>query len=275
MKCIAGCSRLYDKNLSVRTGGKIGVTSLKSAREIELMQQAGIVVAEVLQLLREHTKPGVTTAELDKAAQAHTIAKGATCAFKGYHGFPASVCISVNDEVVHGIPGSRRIVDGDVVSLDFGVKLNNYFADAAITVLVGNVTEEARKLVQVTHESLERAIEKMVPGNRLSDIGRTVQEYVEGSGFSVVRQFVGHGIGRKMHEDPKVPNYVEERGEGTDLVFREGLVLAVEPMVNCGTYEVKILKNGWTVVTKDGRLSAHSEHTIAVTGQGPRVLTQI
>lgn len=249
------------------------MTSLKSAREIDLMHQAGKVVAEVLQLLREHTKPGVTTQELDRLAETHTRALGAMCAFKGYRGFPASVCISVNEEVVHGIPGPRRIVDGDVVSLDFGVKLNNYYADAALTVLVGNVTEEARKLVAVTQESLQRAIARMVSGNRLSDISRAVQDYVEDNGFSVVRQFVGHGIGRKMHEDPKVPNFVEEPRQGTDLVLREGLVLAVEPMVNCGTFEVRILRNGWTVVTRDGRLSAHSEHTVAVTAEGPRVLT--
>jgi methionyl aminopeptidase len=253
----------------------MAVTSLKSAREIELMRQAGRVVAEVLGLLRERTVPGVTTAELDRLAEAHTKARGAICAFKGYRGFPASACISVNEEVVHGIPGPRTIVDGDVVSIDFGVKLDNYFGDAALTVLVGNVTEEARRLVAVTEESLQRAIRKMVPGNRLSDVSRAVQDYVESNGFSVVRQFVGHGIGRKMHEDPKVPNYVEQRGQGGGLVLREGLVLAVEPMVNCGTYGVRILKNGWTVVTADGRLSAHAEHTIAVTENGPRVLTQL
>ena len=253
----------------------MAVTSLKSAREIELMRQAGRVVAEVLGLLRERTAPGVTTAELDRLAEAHTKARGAICAFKGYRGFPASACISVNEEVVHGIPGPRAIVDGDVVSVDFGVKLDNYFADAALTVLVGNVTEEARRLVAVTEESLERAMQKMVPGNRLSDVSRAVQDYVESNGFSVVRQFVGHGIGRKMHEDPKVPNYVEERGQGAGLVLREGLVLAVEPMVNCGACDVRTLKNGWTVVTADGRLSAHAEHTIAVTENGPRVLTQL
>lgn len=251
------------------------MTSLKSAREIELMRQSGRVVAEVLQLLRERTKVGVTTAELDAMAVEATQSKGAVCAFKGYLGFPASVCISVNEEVVHGIPGPRKVVDGDVVSIDFGVKMNNYCADAALTVLVGNVTEEARRLVQVTEESLQRAIAVMVPDKRLSDVGRAVQQYVESNGFSVVRQFVGHGIGRRMHEDPKVPNYVEARGQGSNLVLREGLVLAVEPMVNCGTYDVKVLKNGWTVVTRDGRLSAHFEHTIAVTDAGPRVLTLV
>lgn len=249
------------------------MTSLKSAREIELMRQAGQVVAQVLELLRERTRVGVTTAELDALAEEYARSRGAVCAFKGYHGFPASVCISINEEVVHGIPGPRKVVDGDVVSIDFGVKLNNYFADAALTVLVGAVTEEARRLAQVTEESLQRAIAVMVPDRRLSDIGRVVQQYVESNGFSVVRQFVGHGIGRRMHEDPKVPNYVEARGRGSDLVFREGLVLAVEPMVNCGTFEVKVLDNDWTVVTRDGRLSAHFEHTIAVTDAGPRVLT--
>jgi methionyl aminopeptidase len=185
------------------------------------------------------------------------------------------VCISINEEVVHGIPGPRRIEEGDLVSIDFGVKLENYYADAAVTVPVGSVTEEARRLAEVTEEALRRAIVKMVPGNRLSDIGRAVQQHAETNNFAVVRQFVGHGIGRKMHEDPKVPNFVEERGRGTDLVLREGLVLAVEPMVNAGTFEVKVLKNGWTVVTRDGRLSAHSEHTVAVTKDGPRVLTEL
>jgi methionyl aminopeptidase len=251
------------------------VTSLKSAREIDLMRQAGQVVAEVLQLLCENALPGVTTAELDNLAEVRTRARGAKCAFKGYLDFPANVCISLNEEVVHGIPGPRTIADGDLVSIDFGVKMNNYFGDAARTVLVGAVSDEARKLVQVTEESLRRAIEQMVPGKRLSDVGRAVQDYVESNGFSVVRQFVGHGIGRKMHEDPKVPNYVEERGQGSDLTLREGLVLAVEPMVNCGTHEVRILKNGWTVVTKDGRLSAHAEHTVAVTADGPQVLTKL
>jgi methionyl aminopeptidase len=251
------------------------VTSLKSAREIELMRQAGQVVAEVLQLLAENTVPGVTTAELDNLAEVRTRARGGRCAFKGYHGFPANVCISLNEEVVHGIPGPRKIAHGDVVSLDFGVKLHNYVADAARTVLVGSVSDEAKRLVQVTEESLQRAIQQMVPGNRLSDVSRAVQDYVESNGFSVVRQFVGHGIGRRMHEDPKVPNYVEERGQGSDLTLREGLVLAIEPMVNCGTYEVRTLKNGWTVVTKDGRLSAHAEHTVAVTADGPQVLTML
>jgi len=252
------------------------VTSLKSAREIKLMRQAGEVVARVLQLLREQVRAGLTTGELDELAEECARSHGAQCAFKGYRGFPANACISVNEEVVHGIPGSRRIVNGDLVSIDFGVKMNNYFADAAVTVPVGEVTEEARRLTQVTEEALQRAIEKMVPGNRLSDIGRTVQDYVEENGFSVVRDFVGHGIGRKMHEDPKVPNYVEEdRTPGSDLVLREGLVLAIEPMVNCGTWEVKTLGNGWTVVTRDGRLSAHSEHTVAVTRDGPQVLTAL
>ena len=251
------------------------MTSLKSAREIELMSQAGRVVAEVLQLLREHTKPGVRTDELDALAGEYARSKGATCAFKGYRGFPANVCVSINQEVVHGIPGPRKIAQGDVVSIDFGIKLNNYFGDSAITVAAGEITDEARKLIRVTEESLQRAIEQMVPGNRLTDVGRAVQQHAESNGFSVVRDFVGHGIGRRMHEDPKVPNFVEERGQGSDLVFREGLVLAIEPMVNCGTHEVSVSKDGWSVTTRDQKLSAHFEHTVAVTRKGPRVLTKV
>ncbi len=251
------------------------MTSLKSAREIELMRQAGRVVAEALDLIREHAKVGVTTAELDAIAEEHALSRGAACAFKGYRGFPASVCASINEEVVHGIPGTRTLADGDIVSIDFGVKLNNYYGDAAVTVPVGNVNAEARKLMRVTEESLQHAIARMVPGNRLSDVSRAVQQHAESNGFSVVRQFVGHGIGRKMHEDPKVPNFVETSDEGTDLTLREGLVLAIEPMVNCGTYEVNILRNGWTVVTSDGRLSAHFEHSVVVTRDGPEVLTKL
>ena len=239
------------------------------------MRQAGRLVAEVLQLLRERTVVGVTTAELNALAEEYARSRDAKCAFKGYRGFPAGVCLSVNEEVVHGIPGPRRIEDGDIVSIDFGIKLNNYYSDAAITVPVGNVTDEARKLIRVTEESLQRAIARMIPGNRLSEVSAAVQKHAEANGFSVVRQFVGHGIGRRMHEDPKVPNYVEEPGEGTDLVLREGLVLAIEPMVNCGTFKVKVLGNGWTVVTRDGRPSAHYEHTVAVTSDGPRVLTEL
>lgn len=239
------------------------------------MRRAGQVVAETLELLRAKTRVGVTTGELDVLAAENVRKHGATCAFKGYRGFPASLCVSINEEVVHGIPGTRVIAEGDVVSIDFGVKLDNYYGDAAITVPVGEVGEEARKLLQVTEEALVLGTREMVDGRRLSDIGRAVQQHVESNGFSVVRQFVGHGIGRKMHEDPKVPNYVEAPGEGTDLTLRTGLVLAVEPMVNCGTYQVKVLKNGWTVVTRDGRLSAHFEHTVAVGSDGPEVLTRL
>ena len=250
------------------------MTSLKSAREIDLMRKAGEIVGQVLQLLRENAKPGVSTAELDELAAEYTRSKGAVCAFKGYRGFPGSACISINEEVVHGIPGKRKIAEGDLVSIDFGVKLRNYYGDAATTVMVGEVSDEARKLTQVTEESLRRAIAMMLPGNRLSDVGRAVQDYVEENGFAVVRDYVGHGIGRRLHEDPRVPNYVEEKTPGSDPMLREGLVLAIEPMVNCGTWEVETLANGWTVVTKDGRLSAHFEHSVAVTRNGPRVLTE-
>jgi len=242
----------------------------KSRAEIEKMRRSGLIVADTLTKLRLMVEPGISTLELDAAAESNIRSAGAIPTFKGYHGFPASICASVNDEVVHGIPSSRRLVEGDVIKIDCGATLDGYVGDAAISVTVGKVPSEWQRLVDVTRESLLKAIEKMVPGNHLFDVSAAVQEYVEARGFSIVRDFCGHGIGQRMHEDPQVPNYGRP---GTGPILKEGWVLAVEPMVNEGTHEVRVLKDGWTVKTKDGRASSHFEHTIAVTEEGPRVLT--
>jgi len=242
----------------------------KSRAEIEKMRSAGLVVAKTLTLLRAMVEPGITTRELDAAAESSIRGSGAIPTFKGYRGFPGSICASLNDEVVHGIPSDREVRIGDILKIDCGATLDGYVGDAAITVTVGKVTEERQRLTEATRESLMRAIEKMVPGNRLYDVSYAVQEYVEALGFSVVRDFCGHGIGQRMHEDPQVPNYGRP---GTGPILKEGWVLAIEPMVNEGGYEVRILPDGWTVKTKDGKASSHFEHTIAVTEDGPRVLT--
>lgn len=242
----------------------------KSRTEIEKMRRSGLVVAATLSRLRQMVRPGITTLELDAAAEDSIRSAGAIPTFKGYRGFPASICSSVNDEVVHGIPSSRRLGEGDIIKIDCGATLDGYVGDAAITVAVGQVDPEWQRLLEVTRESLLRAIEKMVPGNRLFDVSYAVQEYVEARGFSIVRDFCGHGIGQRMHEDPQVPNYGRP---GTGPVLKEGWVLAVEPMVNEGGHEVRILQDGWTVKTRDGKASSHFEHTIAVTEDGPRVLT--
>jgi methionyl aminopeptidase len=235
------------------------------------MREAGRLVGEVLSELAAHVAPGVTTADLDELAEKRIRRAGATPAFKGYHGYPATICASVNEEVIHGIPSGRRILnEGDVISIDVGASLDGYFGDSAITLAVGQVSEEAATLLRVTDESLYKAIEAVKPGGRISDIGHAVQKHVEAYGFSVVREFVGHGIGQKMHEEPQVPNYGEP-GRGPRLT--EGMVLAIEPMVNAGKAAVKVLADGWTAVTRDGSLSAHFEHTVAVTADGPWVLT--
>jgi len=235
------------------------------------MREAGRLVGEVLTLLSAAVAPGVSTADLDALAEKTILAAGATPAFKGYHGYPATICASVNDEVIHGIPSGRRVLDtGDIVSIDVGAQLNGYFGDSAITVPVGRISEDAARLLRVTEESLFKAIEQVRPGNRLSDVGHAVQQHVEAYGFSVVREFVGHGIGQQMHEEPQVPNYGEP-GRGPRLA--EGMVLAIEPMVNAGKPAVKILGDGWTAVTRDRSLSAHFEHTVAVTAGEPWILT--
>ncbi len=244
---------------------------LKTPREIELLREANQMVAQVLELLGEACVPGVSTWELDRLAFEFCRRNGVEPAFLGLYGFPASLCVSINDEVVHGIPSKqRKLREGDLVSCDFGVKAKGFFGDAARTFIVGKGSDLARKLVKVTEEALYRGIAQCWPGRRLGDIGHAVQSYVEANGFNVVRDFVGHGIGRKPHEEPHVKNYGLP-GRGKRL--REGLVIAIEPMVNVGTWQVKVLDDGWTVVTRDGSLSAHFEHSIAVTAAGPDVLS--
>lgn len=245
---------------------------LKSPRELALMRNGGHILADVMDRLREIVQPGMATQEIDEDVEAFIRKRGATPAFKGYRGFPATVCVSINDEVVHGIPSTKRIVvEGDVLSLDFGAIWEGFHADSAVTVIVGDPpSPEAEKLVRVTEEALEAGISQIRPGGRLSDIGAAVQQVAEGAGFSVVREYVGHGIGRNLHEDPQIANYGEP-GRGPQL--KPGLVVAVEPMVNIGGWETRVLADDWTVVTEDGSLSAHFEHTIAVTEDGHEVLT--
>ena len=247
--------------------------SIKSERELALMRKAGSIVAQILEEMIAMVKPGISTGELDHYAESRTRELKALPAFKGYHGFPASVCISVNEEVVHGIPSPKRILkDGDIVGLDFGVSYEGWYGDSARTVAVGSISAEARKLIDVTQESLRRGIEQCHEGNRVFDIGHAVQNYVEGFGFSVVREFVGHGIGRALHEEPQIPNY-GPKGKG--LLLKAGMVVAIEPMINAGSHEVKVLKDGWTAVTQDRSLSAHFEHTVAITANGPEILTKV
>ena len=244
----------------------------KSPAELEKMHQAGLLVWDALNRMRGMVRPGLSTKELDEFAEAHTAEHHARPAFKGYRGYPGSVCTSINEEVVHGIPSaSRRLREGDILSMDFGVELKGYFADAALTVAVGKISPQREKLLRVTRESLERAVDKVRVGNRLGDVSAAVQKWVEENGYSVVREFVGHGIGTKMHEEPQVPNY---GSPGIGPRLQEGLVLAIEPMVNTGGPAVRILDDDWTAVTLDGSDSAHFEHTVAVTSNGPWILTR-
>ena len=249
---------------------------LKNKEEIQKMRSAAQVVVEALRKMRENVVPGVSTWDLDRMAEDLAVSKGAKPAFKGYSSYPASVCFAVNSEVVHGIPSKKNVrKEGDIVGLDCGVILDGFYGDSAITVPVGSISSEAEKLLKVTEESLMRGIKEARPGNRLYDISAAIQNYVEEEGFSVVRSFVGHGIGKKLHEDPQVPNFVPENGNnGRGLKLKPGMVMAIEPMVNVGRPDVKILNDGWTAVTVDGTLSAHFEHTVAVTENGPLVLTQ-
>jgi methionyl aminopeptidase len=245
---------------------------IKNDMEIELMRRAGRLVGETLAKLTEVIKPGITTAELDRIAEEFITKHNAKPSFKGYHGFPASICASVNEEVVHGIPSNRVLQEGDIISVDCGAILNGYQGDAARTIPVGKVDENALKLIEVTRESFFKGVEKAKVGNRLYDISAAIQTYVEGFGFSIVRDFVGHGIGKDMHEDPEVPNFGRP-GRGPKLM--NGMVLAIEPMVNIGKYTVKVQPNDWTVVTTDGSLSAHYENTVAILNNGPEILTLI
>ena len=248
------------------------MTSLKKPDEIEAMGRAGRIIGRLFRVLSERVRPGATTAEIDTfAEQFIRDHDGAIPAFKGLYGFPASVCASVNHEVVHGIPSPyRKLNDGDIITVDVGVKLDGWFADSAVTFAVGEVDEETERLLDTTQEALSLGIDQARPGKRMGDIGAVIQDKAEGSGFSIVRELVGHGIGREPHEDPQVPNY-GQAGRGTKL--EEGLVIAIEPMVNVGVPDVRTLPDRWTVVTADKRKSAHFEHTVAVTANGPRILT--
>jgi methionyl aminopeptidase len=245
----------------------------KSEREIVFMKDAGRIVAQAHREIKIAIRPGITTLELNKIAEEVILSNGARPAFKGYQGFPASICTSVNEEVVHGIPSLRKLENGDIISIDIGAEKNGYYADSAITLPVGDVSDEALELIRITKEALFYGISKAVSGNRLTDISYSIQSFVEGKGYSVVRDYVGHGIGTKMHEEPQVPNFGGQPGRGPRL--RPGMTLAIEPMVNAGTYEVMTLGDDWTVVTKDRKLSAHFEHSIAITDKESEILTII
>ncbi len=247
------------------------VIHLRSPKELALIGESASIVAGCLQHLKGLVRPGVTTAELDEEARKYIEARGGKCAFKGYRGYPANICASVNEEIVHGIPGNRPLKSGDVVSLDVGVKKDGYFGDAALTVPVGEVPAETKRLLEVTQAALVKGLEEARPGNRLGDVGHAIQKLVEDAGFSVVRSLVGHGIGREMHEEPQVPNYGMP-GKGQKL--QAGMVLAIEPMVNQGGPDTLLLDDDWTVVTRDGSVSAHFEHTVAVTADGPVILSR-
>ncbi len=245
---------------------------LKTGRELKVMREACRISAEALRLVGLAVEPGVTTAELDRIAEKYILSQGAVPNFKGYEGYPATACISINNEVIHGIPSKkRRIEAGDIVSIDLGAKFDGYHGDNAATFACGDISDEAKRLMDATRESLYEGIAAAVSGGRLGDIGHAIQQYVESRGFSVVRQFVGHGIGTSLHEAPEVPNYGTP-GRGIRLM--PGMTLAIEPMINLGKSEVKVMPDGWTVLTKDGSLSAHFEHTIVITPDGPQILTK-
>lgn len=245
---------------------------LKSPQEIARMEKANRIVAEILEEVKERVRPGVETRELDEVAEESCRRRKVEPAFKGYRGYPASVCVSVNEEVVHGIPGPRRLKDGDLVSLDFGVRYDGYYGDAAFTLPVGEVSPQARKLLKATRESLDAAIAQVQVGARLSNISHAVQTVVERQGFAVIREFVGHGIGRSLHEDPQIPNFGPP---GRGPVLQAGMTMAIEPMTSNGSWRVRILADGWTAVTQDGSLAAHFEHTVALTDKGVVVLSRL
>jgi len=248
---------------------------LRSRDEIELIREACRVVADVLARLCEHVRPGITTGDLDRMAEEWAREQGAVPAFKGYNVggrvYPAALCASINEEVVHGMPSAKRVLKGgDIIGLDFGVVKDGYFGDSAVTVGVGDISDRARRLMDVTRDSLMRGIDSVRAGNRIRDVSRAIQEHAESHGYGVVRDFVGHGIGQRLHEEPQVPNYVTN---GQNPRLKEGMVLAIEPMVCEGTWEVDILDDGWTAVTRDRRLAAHFEHSVAITPDGPEILT--
>jgi methionyl aminopeptidase len=247
--------------------------SIKSDEEFRAMREAGRIVAEVLAWAREGVKAGMTTLDIDTEAERIIRAGGATPEFKGYRGFPASICASVNDEVVHGIPGKRKLKSGDVIGVDVGARWGGFVGDAAITLPIGKVTKEAERLIETCRECLDLAIAATAPGARLSAIGAAVQTHAESRGYTLVREYAGHGIGRHMHEEPSVPNYVDPRSRHRDHVLRPGMAICIEPMVNQGGPEVRVLDDDWTVVTRDGSLSAHFEHTVAIRATGAEVMT--
>jgi len=243
---------------------------LKTEQEIKLMEKAGNILSKIITELKKKLRPGVSTKEIDSLAGDLINSYGAFAAFKGYRGFPANTCISLNEEVVHGIPNDRKLKSGDIVSLDIGIRLNGFYADAAFTQAVDKINGRIKKLIDVTKKSLSLGIDRARVGNYLFDISHAIQRFVESKGFSVVRDFVGHGIGRELHEEPEVPNFGKSK---TGPMLKEGMALAIEPMVNTGTWEVQIQDNGWTAITKDKKYSAHFEHTIAITKKGPKILT--
>ena len=245
---------------------------VKSADELKAMREAGVRLSRIVDKIRGKIKTGISTEEIDKIAEELILREGALPAFKGYRGFPASVCASLNEEVVHGIPSGRCLKDGDLLKLDIGINLNGFFSDYAFTSAIGNISGRARRLIEATKKALELGIREARVNNRLFDISWAIQSYVESQGFSVVRDFVGHGIGRDMHEPPEVPNFGQPH---SGPLLREGMVLAIEPMVNAGTWQVRISENGWTALAKDGLESAHFEHTVAITAAGPEILTKV
>ncbi len=245
----------------------------KSEREIGIMRRAGRVVAGALSMTREIAKKDVTTEELNAKLEEYVLQEGGIPVFKGYRGYPKSICASINEEIVHGIPDERKLRDGDILSVDIGVEYNKYVADAAITIPIGAISKEAESLLHVCEEALNKAIEKTCLNNKLSEVSRSIQNYVESKGLSVIRDYTGHGIGRQMHEDPQIPNFVSKELLKSDEILLEGMALAIEPMICVGNYDTEVLNNKWTVVTKDRKLSAHFEHTVVVTENGAEILT--
>ena len=245
----------------------------KSEREIEIMRKAGKIVAEALAMAREVAKEDVSTDDLNTRLEEYVLQKGGIPVFKGYRGYPKSICASINEEIVHGIPDQRKLRNGDILSVDIGVEFNKYVADAAITFPIGEISEEAESLLHVCEEALNKAIEKTCANNKLSEVSKSIQDYVESNGLSVIRDYTGHGIGRQMHEDPQIPNFVSKELLKADEILLQGMALAIEPMICIGKYDTEVLKNKWTVVTKDRKLSAHFEHSVVVTENGAEILT--
>ncbi|MFV1974379.1 MAG: type I methionyl aminopeptidase [Candidatus Scalindua sp.] len=245
----------------------------KSEREIEIMRKAGRIVADALTMTREIAREDVSTEDLNTRLEEYVLQRGGIPVFKGYRGYPKSICASINEEIVHGIPDQRKLCNGDILSVDIGVEFNKYVADAAITMPIGEISEEAESLLQVCEEALNKAIEKTCANNKLSEVSRSIQDYVESNGLSVIRDYTGHGIGRQMHEDPQIPNFVSKELLKADEILLQGMALAIEPMICVGKYDTEVLKNKWTVVTKDRKLSAHFEHTVVVTENGAEILT--